>query len=142
MLPPANHETAHPGNPMTMKTIQLWTMMLVGAVLAATPLRAEEPAKESAKEPAKEMKCGCCKKEDDSKKQEMEKKMLGVKAEAAELGKLVDEMNTSTGEKKIEAMTAIINKMVQKHQEMHTKMGGMMMMGMMKKDGQSEGKSG
>jgi len=111
-----------------MKTIQALTMMLAGAVLTATPLRAEEPARE--------MKCASPKKEDDAKKQAM-------KSEAAELDKLVDEMNGSTGDKKIEAMAAIINKMAQKQKEAHAKIGGMMMMmGMIKKDGKTAVKPG
>jgi hypothetical protein len=105
-----------------MKTMTIISIAFSAATLLAVPLRAEEPKK---KEEVSCMKSG-------------EDKM---KAEAAEIDKLVDEMNASTGGKKIEAMAAIINKLVQKHKEMHAKMGGMMM-GMMKKDGKPEGKSG
>ena len=116
-----------------MKTIKVWTMMLACAALAAAPLRAEEPAKES--------KC--------AKKPEMEKKMEAMeakmKAEAAEFDKLIDAMNTSIGDKKIEAMAAVINKMAQKQKEMKAKcdamMKGGMDMGKMKKDGKAEAKS-
>ncbi|MEI6535918.1 MAG: heavy metal-binding domain-containing protein [Verrucomicrobiaceae bacterium] len=115
-----------------MKTIKVWMMMLACAALVAAPLRAEEPAKES--------KC--------AKKPEMEKKMEAMeakmKAEAAEFDKLIDAMNTSIGDKKIEAMAAVINKMAQKQKEMKAKcdamMKGGMDMGKMKKDGKAEAK--
>ena len=89
-------------------------------------------------EPAKQMTCCCMKKAEESKKLEetrMKQMQQEMKAEAAELDKLVDEMNASTGEKKIEAMAAIINKMVQHGKAMRAGMGGMMMIGVMKKDG-------
>jgi len=146
-----------------MKTIQVLTMMLAGAMLAATPLRAEEPATAPAKEPAKEMKC-VPKKGDDAKKPDMEKKKpemeakmkamearmkamkANEKAEAAEFDKLFDAMNSSVGDKKIEAIAAILNRMAQKEKAMKAKceamMKGGMMMGMMKKDGTAGAKPG
>ena len=95
-------------------------LFAAGVALTVTPLRAEEPKPE--------MKCACMKGHE-AKKQEMEKKMEAkMKAEAAELDKLVDEMNTSTGDRKMEAMAAALNKIVQKHKAMHEKMAGMSMM--------------
>ncbi len=139
-----------------MKTIQILTLMLTGALLAATPLRAEEPAKqpakESAKVPAKELK-GEPKKEDGAKKPGMEKmkqemgdKMKGMeakeKAEAAEFDHLFDAMNSSIGDKKTEAMAAILNKMAQKEKAMKAKCEAMMKGGMMKKDANSAAEPG
>ncbi|MEO6752224.1 MAG: heavy metal-binding domain-containing protein [Chthoniobacteraceae bacterium] len=123
-----------------MKTIKVLTMMLVGAMLAAAPLRAEEPAAA----PAKGMKCASPKKEDDAKKPEMKKMMQAMeakmkamearkKAEAEEFDKLISEMNASIGDRKTEAMAAVINKMAQKQKEMSAKCDTMMK-GMMKKD--------
>jgi hypothetical protein len=136
-----------------MKTIQVLTMMLAGAMLAATPLRAENPATATApaKEPAKEMKC-VPKKEDEAKKPMMEKMKQGMeakmeamkakeKAEAAEFDKLFDAMNSSVGDKKIEAIAAILNKMAQKEKAMKAKCEAMMK-DMMKKDGKTDAKPG
>ena len=123
-----------------MRMIFVWMTIL--AALLPMSLRAEEGEHtlkcacmkadevKKAEGPAGEMKC-CCKKEAEAKKaeqnnlKEMQQKMEAkMKAEAAEFDKLVDEMNASTGDKKIEAMAAIINKMAQKHKEMHAKMSG------------------
>lgn len=142
-----------------MKTIKLLTLMLVGGMLATTPLFAEEPAPAA----AKEMK-SMPKKEDGEKKPGMEKmkqemgdkmkgmeaKMKGMeakeKAEAAEFDKLFDTMNSSVGDRKIEAMAAILNKMAQKEKAMKAKCEAMMkdcmMMGMTKKDGSATAKTG
>jgi hypothetical protein len=53
-------------------------------------------------------------------------------------------MNSSTGDKKVEAIAAILNKMAQKEKTMKAKcelmMKDGMMMGMMKKDGKPEAK--
>lgn len=126
-----------------MKTIQTLGMMFTGAMLAAAVLRAEEPVNEPAKEPAKEMKCAP-KKEGDAKPaqtdktQDMKAKMKAMedkeKADAAELDKLFDVMNSSVGERKIEAMAAILNKMAQKEKAMKAKCEAMMKGGMEKKD--------
>lgn len=123
-----------------MKTIQSLSLILAGAVLAVTPLRAQEPAKE----PAKDM--GCCKKDDDGKKPEMKKmkqematKMKGMeakmKAEAAESEKLLEAMNSSVGDRKVEAIAAILNKAAQKEKAMKAMCEAMMKGGMEKKDG-------
>lgn len=124
---------------MNMKTIQSLTLILAGAVLAVSPLRAEEPAKE----PAKEMKSM---KEDDGKKPEMKKmkqemgaKMKSMeakmKAEAAESEKLLEAMNSSIGDQKVEAIAAILNKAAQKEKAMKAMCKMMMKDGMKKKDG-------
>lgn len=125
-----------------MKTIQSIGTIFTGAILALGALCAEEPVKESAKVPAKEMKCP--KKEGDSKPaqvdkmQDMKAKMKAMedkeKADAAELDKLFDAMNSSVGERKIEAMAAILNKMAQKEKAMKAKCEAMMKGGMEKKD--------
>jgi hypothetical protein len=124
---------------MNMKTIQSLTLILAGAVIAVAPLCAEEPAKE----PAKEMKC---KKEDEGKKSEMDKMKseMGarmkameakMKAEAAESEKLLEAMNSSIGDQKIEAIAAILNKAAQKEKAMKAMCEMMMKDGMKKKDG-------
>ncbi len=96
-----------------MKTLSTLIAILAGATLAATPLRADEPAKE--------MKCSE-KKEGEAKKPGMEKMQKEVKAmeneekaATAELDKLFNAMNSSVGEEKTEAMAAILNKMDKKN---------------------------
>lgn len=119
-----------------MKTIPSLILILASAVLAATPLPAQEPAK----------KMECCKKEDDGKKpemkkmkQEMEVKMKAMKAkmkaEAAESEKLLEAMNSSVGDSKVEAIAAILNKAAQKEKTMKAMCEMMMKGGMDKKDG-------
>jgi hypothetical protein len=98
-----------------MKTIHKLPVLvaLLGLLAAPAALRAED------------MKCACMK-EHAEKMKPMENKMEAqMKAEAAELDKLVNEMNASTGDKKMEAMSAVLNKMVQTHKAMHDKMAAM-----------------
>jgi hypothetical protein len=110
-----------------MKTLRL--IALAALAFIPMPLLAGESANK--------MGCACCKKDGESKEQEMERKMEAkMKAEDAEFDKLVSEMNAATGDKKIEAMSAIINKMAQKQKEMKAKCAAMM--GMMKKDSKPE----
>jgi uncharacterized coiled-coil protein SlyX len=55
--------------------------------------------------------------------EEMHQKMEAeMKAEDAELDKLVSEMNTATGEKKVDAIAAVVNKLVEQRKTMHQKM--------------------
>jgi len=107
-----------------MKTIRSLNILLASALLTATPLCAQEPAKKPA--------MGMMKPEMGAKMKAMESKM---KAEAAEFDELIDAMNSSIGDRKIEAMAAVINKMAQKEKAMKAMCGAMMMGGMDKKDG-------
>ncbi len=69
---------------------------------------------------------------------EMHQKMdAEMKAQDAELDKLVAAMNSATGEKKVDAIAAVVNKLVEQRKAMHEKMGAMhenMQGGMMKHD--------
>jgi arginine deiminase len=59
---------------------------------------------------------------------EMHQKMEAeMKAQDAELDKLVSEMNTATGDKKADAMAAVLSKIVEQRKTMHEKMAGMQM---------------
>ena len=61
-------------------------------------------------------------------KMEMNQKMEAeMKAQDAELDKLVSEMKTATGEKKADAMAALLSKIVEQRKAMHEQMGGMPM---------------
>ena len=98
-------------NKSYMKT-SLLVLTLIAA-LSATPLLAEDA-----------MKCGCMKEPD--AKAEMQKKMEAkMKAGEAELNALVEQMNSTTGDKKVEAMSALLNKLLQERKAMHAKMAEM-----------------
>jgi hypothetical protein len=85
----------------------------LASALSATSLLAEDG-----------MKC-CCMKAPDPKA-EMQKKMEAkMKAADAEVNALLDQMNTATGDKKIDAMAALLNKMLQERKGMQEKMAAM-----------------
>jgi len=65
-------------------------------------------------------------KENPAKMSEMHQEMEAeMKAQDAELDKLVSDMNTATGDKKAEAMAALLSKMVAQRKTMHGNMAGM-----------------
>jgi hypothetical protein len=51
-----------------------------------------------------------------------EKMMEEQKAQDAEIDKLMAEMNAATGEKRVDAIIAVINKLVEQRKAMHAKM--------------------
>jgi hypothetical protein len=56
-------------------------------------------------------------------RQEMNQKWEAqMKTEDAELDKLVQQMNSATGQKKVDAIAALLNKLVEQHKMMHEKM--------------------
>lgn len=62
------------------------------------------------------------------KKEQMQQKMEAeMKAQDAELDKLVADMNAATGDKKVDAIAAVVSKMVEQRKTMHEKMAGMHM---------------
>jgi hypothetical protein len=70
-------------------------------------------------------------KEHHAKMSEMHQKMEAeMKAQDAELDKLVADMNAATGDKKVDAIAAVVSKMVEQRKAMHEKMA-VMHMGMM-----------
>lgn len=67
-------------------------------------------------------------KEHHAKMSEMHQKMEAeMKAQDAELDKLVADMNAATGGKKVDAIAAVVSKMVEQRKTMHEKMAGMHM---------------
>jgi hypothetical protein len=67
-------------------------------------------------------------KDNPAKMSEMDQKMeADMKAQEAELDKLVAEMNAATGDKKMDAMAAVVSKMVEQRKAMHRNMAGMHM---------------
>jgi hypothetical protein len=72
----------------------------------------------------------------------MHQKMAAeMKAADAELDRLLAEMNGSTGDKKIEAMSALLNRLVQQRKAMYQKMEDMMMHHMMEMSGKGTSNS-
>jgi hypothetical protein len=55
----------------------------------------------------------------------MTEMMAEMKAEDARLDALVADMNTATGDGKINAVAAVVNELVRQHKAMHTRMAGM-----------------
>ena len=63
-------------------------------------------------------------KDNPAKMSEMHQKMEAeMKAQNAELDKLVADMNAATGDKKMDAMAAVVSKMVEQRKAMHEKHG-------------------
>ncbi|MEO6787570.1 MAG: hypothetical protein ABI318_15695 [Chthoniobacteraceae bacterium] len=104
-----------------MKHISKLLPIITALLFASTALFAqdEKPRQKPAPKPEPKSEPKCCCTED------MKKMKAKIKAEAVELSKLVDEMNSSTGDKKVEAMAAIINKFAQEKKAMQEKMAAM-----------------
>lgn len=102
--------------------------MIIAATLPASALFAQE----------EQGKMGDMMKGDHAQMAEMHEKMdAEMKAQNAELDKLVAAMNSATGEKKVDAIAAVVSKLVEQRKAMHEKMGAMhkkMQGGMMKHD--------
>lgn len=102
--------------------------MIIAATLLASALLAQE----------EHGKMDRMMKGDPAKMAEMHQKMdAEMKAQDAELDKLVTAMNSATGEKKVDAIAAVVNKLAEHRKAMHGKMAEMhkkMQGGMMKHD--------
>ncbi len=70
---------------------------------------------------------------------QMQQMMAHMQASDAQLDALLAEMNGATGEKKVEAMAALLNRLMQERKEMHHNMAGMQMMGQMMGMGTRQG---
>jgi hypothetical protein len=57
--------------------------------------------------------------------QEHQKMAAQMKTEDAELDRLVADMNAATGEKKVDAIVAVVTKLVEQRKAMHQKMSDM-----------------
>jgi hypothetical protein len=102
--------------------------IIIAATLPASALLAQE----------EHGKMGDMMKGDHAQMAEMHQKMdAEMKAENAELDKLVAAMNSATGEKKVDAIAAVVSKLVEQRKAMHEKRAAMhekMQGGMMKHD--------
>ncbi len=105
-----------------MKTTYLFATLVAAALPLAT-ITAEDSSKPEAT----------------PQKQEQNSDMMGMKGmmgkeqmmsywknQDAELDKLVDEMNSASADKKIEAVVTVLNKLVQQRKAMHEQMQKMM----------------
>jgi len=100
-----------------MKPIQLFSIVMAGA-LSVGAVFAQDP------DPGMAC-CGMMPGMGARKGEIMEwhqKMMEKVKAQDAELDKLVQEMNAASGEKKVEAIAAIVNKMAENRKAWHSEM--------------------
>jgi hypothetical protein len=70
------------------------------------------------------MQC-CCKKAADPNAATQAKVEAKTKAADAEVNALLEQMNAATGEKKVEAMAALLNRMLQERKSMQDKMAAM-----------------
>ena len=100
-----------------MKSTHILAIIVAAALPGAVLLAQDEPGK-----------MGDMMKEHPAKMSEMHQKMEAeMKAQDAELDKLVSEMKTATGEKKADAMAAVLSKIVEQRKTTHGKMAGMHM---------------
>jgi hypothetical protein len=138
-----------------MKRTHLLAAVIVAAIGFA-PVLAEDTTKPEATDETKEQK-DCCM---GMMGMDMGKMMSSWKDQEAELDKLVADMNSAPSDKKVDAIAAVITKLVEQRKAMHErmqkmmtedgkemmKMGHMMMMmrmmdGMMGSDQESQGDS-
>ncbi|MEO5719111.1 MAG: hypothetical protein ABIR29_11125 [Chthoniobacterales bacterium] len=96
-----------------MKKLTYLSAMIIAATLPASTLLAQEEHGEMG---------DMIKGDHPAMEQKMEAQM---KAQDAELDKLVAGMNSATGEKKVDAVAAVVNKLVEDRKMMHAQMAGM-----------------
>jgi hypothetical protein len=134
---------------------------MIAAAIALTPLLAEDTTKPEAADQTKEQR-NCCmgmmgKDMGNMMGMDMGHMMSSWKDQEAELDKLVADMNSAPSDKKVDAIAAVVTKLVEQRKAMHERMqkmmteGGkdmmkmgrimMMMMRMMDSDQESQGES-
>lgn len=111
-----------------MKKSTYLSAMIIAAILPASALLAQEEHGEMG---------DMMKGDHAAMEQKMEAQM---KSQDAELDKLVARMNSATGEKKVDAVAAVVNKLIEDRKMMHAQMAGMHknMHGRMMKHGMME----
>ena len=104
---------------------------MIAAAIALAPVPAEETTKPEAADQTKEQK-DCCMGMTGMKMGNM-MGMLGMgdmtsnwKDQEAELDKLVGDMNSAPSDKKVDAITAVVTKLVEQRKAMHERMQKMM----------------
>src|SRR6516225_7627862 len=95
---------------------------MIAAAIALVPVPAEDTTKPEAADQTKEQ-TGCCMGMD------MGNMMSKWKEQEAELGKLVADMNNAPSDKKVDAIAAVVTKLVEQRKAMHEGMQKMMTQG-------------
>ena len=112
----------------TMKRTYLLAAVIATAIPFATVL-AEDTNKPDATDQTKEQN-DCCKgmmgKDMGMKGMDMGKMMSNWKDQEAELDKLVADMNSAPSDKKVDAIAAVVTKLVEQHKAVHERMQKMM----------------
>jgi hypothetical protein len=103
---------------------------MIAAAIALTPVLAEDTTKPEAADQTKEQK-DCCmgmmgKDMGDMMGMDMGNMMSSWKDQEAELDKLVADMNSAPSDKKIDAIAAVVTKLVEQRKAMHERMQKMM----------------
>ena len=105
-----------------MKTTYL-LVALIAATLPLTAVRAEDTAKTEATEQKQEQSSDTPEMKSMMGKGQM---MSNLKDQDAELDKLVAEMNSASADKKLDAVAAVVSKLVEQRKAMHEQMQKMM----------------
>ena len=92
-----------------MKSTQLLTIVMAGA-LSSGIVMARSPERESRHERREEMR---------QWRQQMQEQ---VKAQDAELDKLQQQINSASGQQKVDALAAAVNALIQQRKQMHTQL--------------------
>ena len=95
---------------------------MIAAAIALAPVPAEETTKPEAADQTKEQ-TGCCM---GMMGMDMGNMMSKWKEQEAELDKLVADMNNAPSDKKVDAIAAVVTKLVEQHKAMHERMQKMM----------------
>jgi hypothetical protein len=104
-----------------MKRIHLLAATIAAAI-ALAPVLAEDTTKPEAAEQTKEQK-DCCM---GMMGMDMGNMMSKWKEQEAELDKLVADMNSAPSDKKVDAIAAVVSKLVEQHKAIHERMQKMM----------------
>ena len=97
----------------------------IAAAIALAPVSAEDTTKPETTDQTKEQRCGCL----GMMGMDMGKMMSDWKDQEAELDKLVAEMNGAPLDKKVDAIAAVVTKLVEQRKAMHERMQNMMTQG-------------
>jgi hypothetical protein len=95
---------------------------MIAAAIALAPVLAEDTTKPEAADQPKEQKCGCM----GMMGMDTGKMMSNWKDREAELDKLVADMNSAPSDKKVDAIAAVVTKLVEQRKAIHERMQKMM----------------
>jgi len=105
----------------------------IAAAIALAPVSAEDTTKPETTDQTKEQRCGCLgmmgMDKGNMMGMDMGKMMSDWKDQEAELDKLVAEMNGAPLDKKVDAIAAVVTKLVEQRKAMHERMQNMMTQG-------------